>query len=162
MDTPWLSLYRRAPTLSRRNRRLAVAAAFLGYPLLILGYDLLVAPGRLSTVLWAPIAIVLFSLTLIGAVALYGYGQGRMDRRARLDERQRQMVDHALVVSYGVLATAVTLVLGILAVVASFQTVEVHMEALAPWLIAAGLYLPMLPFAAMAWVEPDAPVDDEA
>ncbi len=162
METPWLTLYRRAPALKRRDRRLAVAAAFLGYPALIVGYDLLVAPGRLSTVLWAPIAIVLFSLTLVGAVALYGYGQGRMDRRARLDERQRQMVDQALVVSYGVLATVVSVALGILAVAASFQTIEIHMDALAPWLIAAGLYLPMLPFAAMAWVEPDAPVDDEA
>ena len=36
------------------------------------------------------------------------------------------------------------------------------MDALAPWLIAIGLYVPMLPFAAMAWIEPDAPVDDEA
>ena len=161
MDTPWLLLYRRAPMLGRRDRRLAVAAAFLGYPLLLVGYDLLVEPGRLSTVIWAPIAIVLFLLTLVGAVTIYGYGQGRMDRRARLDERQRQMVDHALVVSYGVLATAITLALGALAVTASFGTVELHMDSLAPWLIAAGLYLPMLPFAAMAWTEPDAPSDDE-
>ena len=90
---------------------------------------------------------------------MYGYGQRRMDRRARLDERERQLVDHALVVSYGVLATVVTLALGILAV-CLVPVVEIHMEALAPWLIAAGLYLPMLPFATMAWIEPDAPADE--
>jgi amino acid transporter len=160
MVTPWTSLFRRSPGLSRRSRRLAVAAAFLGYPLLIVGYDLLVAPGRISSVLWAPVAIGLFTLTLVGAVAVYGYGQGRMDRRARLDERQRQMADRALIVSYGVLATALTLALGALAVVASFQTVEIHMEQLSPWFIAAGLYLPMLPFAAIAWIEPDPPTDE--
>ena len=160
MVSPWLSLYRRSPAMSRRSRRQAVAAAFLGYPLLLVGYSLLVEPGRIPSLLWAPIAIVLFSATLVGAIAVYGYGQGRMDRRARLDERERQMVDHALVVSYGVLATAVTLALGALAVVASFQTIEIHMETLAPWLIAAGLYLPMLPFASMAWTEPDVPADE--
>ena len=31
-----------------------------------------------------------------------------------------------------------------------------------PWLIAIGLYVPFLPFAALAWIEPDAPADDEA
>ncbi len=160
MVTPWSSLYRRSPAMSRRSRRLAVAAAFLGYPLLLVGYALLVEPGRIGTLAWAPIAIALFAATLIGAVAVYGYGQGRMDRRAKLDERERQMVDHALIVSYGVLATFITVVLGVVAVVASFQTIELHMEQLAPWLIAAGLYLPMLPFAAMAWTEPDAIADE--
>lgn len=160
MVSPWLSLYRRSPALPRRTRRLAVAAAFLGYPLVILGYDLLVESGRLSSVVWAPIAIVLFSATLVGAVAVYGYGQGRLDRRAGLDERQRSTVDHALIVSYGVLATAVTLALGVLAVAASLTTIVVHMESLAPWLVAAGLYLPMLPFASMAWVEQDPPADE--
>ena len=146
--------------MSRSSRRRAVLAAFLGYPLLILGYDLLVEPGRLPSLVWAPIAMILFLLTLVGAIAIYGYGQGRMDRRARLDERERQMVDHALIVSYGVLATAVTLALGALAVAASFDAVVIRMESLAPWLIAAGVYLPMLPFAAMAWTEPDPPADE--
>jgi hypothetical protein len=146
--------------MRRRSRRWAVAAAFLGYPLLLIGYSLLVEPGRIPSLLWAPIAIILFSATLVGAVAVYGYGQGRMDRRASLDERELQMADHALVVSYGVLATAVALALGVLAVVATFQTIEIHMESLAPWLIAAGVYLPMLPFASMAWIEPDVPVDE--
>ena len=83
MVSPWLSLYRRSPVMSRRSRRVAVAAAFLGYPLLLIGYGLLVEPGRISSLLWAPIAIALFAATLVGAVAIYGYGQGRMDRRAR-------------------------------------------------------------------------------
>ena len=90
MVTPCSRSIAALPSLTRRDRRIAVAAAFLGFPLLIVGYDLLVAPGRLSTVRLGPIAIVLFSLTLVGVVAVYGYGQGRMDRRDRLDERQRR------------------------------------------------------------------------
>jgi hypothetical protein len=35
------------------------------------------------------------------------------------------------------------------------------MEDLVPWLLAIGLYEPFLPFAALAWIEPDLPADDE-
>jgi len=31
-----------------------------------------------------------------------------------------------------------------------------------PFLIAIGIYEPLLPFAALAWIEPDVPGDDEA
>lgn len=160
MVARWVSFYRRSPALSGRSRRLAVAGAFLGYPLLVIGYNLLVAPGWLLTVVWAPIAIVLFGATVVGALAVYGYGQGRMTDQARLDERQRVMADRALIVSYRVLATAVTLGLGFLAIAATFQTIEVHMESLVPWLIMSGLYLPLLPFASLAWIESDAPADE--
>ncbi len=36
------------------------------------------------------------------------------------------------------------------------------MSAVTPWFVAIGLYVPFLPFAALAWIEPDAPADDEA
>jgi hypothetical protein len=156
------SIYRRLPMLSQRRRRLAVLAAFGGYPLLILGYETLVAPGRLSTTIWGPIAVVLLSLTIIGAVAVYGYGQGRIGDSRTLDERQRAMNDRALILSYGVATTVFGLALGGIALVASFQgPVVIEMTALTPYLIAFGLYLPLLPFAALAWIEPDLPSDDD-
>ena len=108
MATP-AALYRRLPSLSRRARRLAVVAAFGGFPLQLLGYALLVEPGRLSSAVWAPISIVLLAVTFVGIVAVYGYGQGRLDRREVLDERQRTMADRALVVSYGVVTTVIVL-----------------------------------------------------
>jgi hypothetical protein len=143
-------------------RRAAVIAAFGGYPLLILGYGTLVEPGRISTIVWGPIAVALFTLTIVGTFALYGYGQGRMGYPKRaLDERQRAMHDRALVVSYGVATIVFGLMLGGLAGAALQGPVVVEMADLTPVLIAAGLYLPLLPFASLAWIEPNLPADDE-
>jgi hypothetical protein len=164
MVSPVVTLFRQIPTSRRRTRRLAVIAAFTGLPLQFLGYQTLVAPGRLSLSIWGPITIVLFGATLIGAFATYAFGQGRMGDRARLDERQRAMNDRALVISYGVVTTVVTLILGAVYLVASFVgPITFQMDATALSIaVAAGLYLPLLPFAALAWIEPDAPADDAA
>jgi hypothetical protein len=162
MVTP-RALYLRLPSLPRRSRRAAVIAAFSGYPLLQIGYAQLRATNVISVTVWAPIAIGLFLATLIGMVAVYGFSSGRMDRKQHLDERQRQMIDRALVVSYGVVTTVVALVAGALALRLTFGgPMTLGMEDLVPWLLAIGLYEPFLPFAALAWIEPDAPADDEA
>jgi hypothetical protein len=157
-----LSIYRRLPMLSRQRRRIAVLAAFGGYPLVILGYETLVAPGRLSSTIWAPFAIVLFSLTIVGTFAIYGYGRGRMGDRKTLDERQRTMNDRALVVSYRVANIVFGLGLGAFAAFAFQGPVVIEMTELTPFLIALGLYMPLLPFAALAWIEPDLPSDDDS
>jgi hypothetical protein len=156
------SIYNRLPMLSQRRRRIAVLAAFGGYPSLLVGYSALVVPGRLSSTIWGPIAIALFSLTLVGVVAVYGYGRGRIDRSESLDERQRSMVDRALIVSYAVLTTVIVAIIGVVAFYASLVgPVVIEMTALSPWLIAIGLYIPFLPLAALAWLESDAPADDD-
>jgi hypothetical protein len=161
MVTP-ATLYQRLPSMPQRSRRLAVVAAFTGYPLLIVGYHTLVAAGIIPSAIWAPIAIVLFAATLLGLVAVYGYGQGRVNERDRLDERQRTMVDRALVTSYGALTTLIVLIAGLLAIYLSFVgPVTLDMGVLTPWFIAIGLYVPSLPFAALAWIEADAPADDD-
>jgi len=159
-----LSLYRRLPYLGRRARRLLVAGAFGGYPLLQLGYSLLVAPGRLPQPIWAPIAVLLFSLSLIGVFAIYGYGQGRIgEARGRdLDERQRAMRDRALVTSYGIATTVIGLGVAGFALLALDKPIVLGFGDLVPVVIGIGLYLPFLPFASLAWIEPDAPADDEA
>jgi O-antigen/teichoic acid export membrane protein len=161
MVTP-LSLFRDLQSLDRARRRLAVGAAFAGYPLLILGYATLVAPSRLSAAVWAPIAIVLFSTTLLGVLAIYGYGRGRVGDDEPLDERQRAMVDRALLVSYGAVTTVVVLGLAALALYLSFVgPLTISMTDLTPIIVAVALYLPVLPLAALAWIEPDLPADDE-
>jgi hypothetical protein len=164
MVSPVYTFFQRIPSGRRRSRRLAVAAAFSGIPLQILGYQTLVAPGRLSLAIWGPITVVLFSATLVGAIATYAFGQGRMGDRSKLDERQRAMNDRALVVSYGVVTTVVTLILGAIWLVASFVgPITIQMDATSLSVaVAVGLYLPLLPFASLAWIEPDAPADDVA
>jgi hypothetical protein len=161
MATP-AALYRRLPALDQRPRRIAVVAAFTGFPLQLVGYTLLVQPGHLGMLVWAPLSIVLFSATVVGLVAVCGYAQGRFDRRASFDERQRAMVDRAFIVSYGVLTTVIVAIAGIIAVYASFVgPVVLEMTTFSPWLIAIGVYVPFLPLAALAWLEPDAPADDD-
>lgn len=162
MVTP-ATLYRRLPSLTQRARRLAVIAAFGGFPLQLIGYSVLVAPGLLPPVVWAPISIALFSATIFGVIAVGGYGQGRFDRRASFDERQRAMVDKALIASYGVLTTGIVVIGGVIATYATFVgPVVIEMSAFTPWVIAIGLYVPFLPLAMLAWFEPDAPADDGA
>lgn len=163
MVSPISSLLQQIPTSRRRSRRIVVVAAFTGIPLQFVGYQLLVAPGRLALAIWAPITIALFSASLIGAIATYAFGQGRMGVRSRLDERQRAMNDRALVLSYSVVTTVVTLTLGAIWLVASFVgpiTIQVDATSLSV-AVAVGLYLPLLPFASLAWIEPDAPADDD-
>jgi hypothetical protein len=162
MVTP-ATLYQRLPSLRQRQRRAAVVAAFAGFPLLNLGYAALAATGILPSAIWGPIAVALFAISLIGVVAIYGWGQGRMtERREDLDERQRAMVDRALVTGYGALTTVIVLILGALALYLSFiGPITLDMTSLTPWVIAVALYVPFLPFAALAWIEPDAPADDD-
>lgn len=156
------TLFRRLPDLRQRSRRIAVIAAYVGYPLQILGYTLLVQPGRIPNVIWAPASIVLFGASVIGLVVVAGYAQGRFDKRDAFDERQRSMVDGALIVAYGVLTTVIVLFVGGLALYASFVgPITIDMSALSPWLLAVAIYVPFLPLAALAWIEPDAPSDVE-
>jgi len=162
MATP-ASLYRQLPATRQRTRRTLTVAAFAGYPLQIVGYATLVATGILAVAPWAIVTVLLFSATLVGMVGVYGYGQGRMGERDRLDERQRLMVDQALIRAYAALTTVIVVVAGILGLSLSFVgPITLDMSSVTPWLIAIGLYVPFVPFAALAWIEPDAPVDDEA
>jgi O-antigen/teichoic acid export membrane protein len=163
MITPAM-LYRRLPQLRQRDRRVAVVAAFAGFPLLNVGYAALVSTGSLATTIWGPVAVVLLAITIVSVVAIYGWGQGRItERRDELDERQRAVLDRALITAYGVLTTAVVVVLGVVALYLSFiGPITLDMTTLTPWVIAVGLYVPFLPFAALGWIEADAPADDDA
>jgi fatty acid desaturase len=103
-------------------------------------------------------------MTILGILAIYGWGQGRItERRDQLDERQQAMVDRALITGYGALTTAIVLILAAIALCLSFiGPITIDMTTLTPWIIAVALYVPFLPFAALAWIEADAPADDDA
>lgn len=160
MTSPFVTFVRFMPRASRRVRRLLVLAAFLGYSLLNLGYAVLVVPNRLSSVAWAPIAIVLFSATLVGVVAIYGYARGRADMKADLDERQRHVRDQAWIHAYEILVVVVVGVISVLAVAASFNgPLTIGMDVLTPFIVGIGLYLPLLPSATLTWSEPDLPAE---
>ena len=169
-----LSFYRNLPFLGRTRRRVAVIAAFAGYPLLQIGYATFVAPGRLATAAWVPMAVALFGVTLAGVFLVYAYARDRMvpgwfpffgtamsDGRP-LDERQRSMHDRAIVVSYRILTLAVGLTIGAAAGVASNEPLVLDFPALIPFIVVFALYVPFLPFAVLAWIEQDLPADEDA
>ena len=158
---PPVAFYRRLSETPQRLRRLTVVGTFAGYPLVLLGYAKLVEPGRVPVALWAPIALVLMAVTVVGCFAVYGFSGDRMRGGAHLDERERAMNDRAIVLSYSVLTTVIVAGLAWLVLAAYGQPLVLEMATLTPVLIAAGVFVPLLPFAALSWIEPDAPRSDD-
>jgi hypothetical protein len=157
------SIYRALPTARRRSRRLFVIAACVGYPLVLLGYATLVVPDRIQLGVWAPIATVLMAVTIVGVVAIYGFTRGRADLGSgHLDERQAQVRDRAWALSYAIVAVVIAIAFVALMVVRSSSGEDVVLSGdLIGYLATmAAIYLPVLPAAVLAWIEPDAPIDE--
>ncbi|HLA16697.1 MAG TPA: hypothetical protein VJZ72_07325, partial [Candidatus Limnocylindrales bacterium] len=99
-----------------------MAETFIAYPMLLIGYTSFVATGIIPTGLWAPVAIALMGLAVIGILVIYVYARDRAQLGAAgLDERQRQLATKAWAVSYGVLATVVAIGAGGAALYLSFE-----------------------------------------
>jgi hypothetical protein len=110
------------------------------------------------TLLWGPVSFVLIGVTLIGAFVLYRYVQGRADMPGYgLDERERQLRDRAWILSYQVLALVVVLLVAALVIpVLGFgQPVTIDASIATAAALCLGVLLPLLPAAALAWLEPD-------
>ena len=139
------------------GRRLVIVGAFLELsPRVDRLHDACRATHRIDSLVWAPIAVLLMLLTGFGLLAIW---LSVRDRAAldspNLDERERAW-DRAHVLSYAVLATFLVVVAGVLATWLSFVgPLTLRMEDVAPWLIALGVYLPVLPSATLLWIEPD-------
>lgn len=156
----------RLRSMPRRTRRLIVLATFVAYPLLYVGYALSSRAGVLPAVslLWAPIAILLMFGFAIGLFVIYGVTRNRAAPDAiELDERQRDLAVRARVLSYGVLLAFIVAIAAAWAIyVTSVGPVTLGADLLLPVAIVVGAYLPVLPSAVLAWIEPDAPPEDVA
>jgi hypothetical protein len=152
--------------LSRRARRLVVLATFLAYPAINVGYAVLFRFGALPTVsqLWAPVAIVLMFGFAAGVAVIYAVTRSRAEPSAlELDERQRDLAIRARALSYGLLLTFIVALAGLWAVTVTLAgPVTLGPEWLLTVAIVVGVYLPILPSAVLAWIEPDAPPEDLA
>ena len=148
--------------LSQRSRRPIAGASLLGLPAMY-AWSTFWRATDVPVVVWGPVSFLLIGVTLVGAFVLYRFVRHRAElARPDLDERQRQLRDHAYVVSYGVLATVVVALVGALAAsVLVFDHPIVMDGALVTAIsICIGTLIPLLPVAALAWVEPD-PLDDD-
>lgn len=154
----------RLRTASQRTRRLIVLGTFVAYPLVYLGYAVLSRTGALPPVslLWAPIAIVLMFGFAAGLFAIYAITRNRAEpESAELDERQHELAVQARALSYGVLLAFIVAIAAAWAVyVTTVGPVTLGADLLLPVAIVVGVYLPVLPSAVLAWIEPDAPPED--
>ncbi len=156
----------RLQSMPRRTRRLVVLGTFVAWPLLNVGYALLYRAGALPvlSLLWAPIAILLLFGFAIGIFVIYAVTRNRAEPEAiELDERQRDLAIRARALSYGILLAFIVGITGIWAIyVTTVGPVTIGAEWLLTVAIAVGVYLPILPSAVLAWVEPDAPPEEVA
>ena len=147
-----------------RSRRLIVLGTFVAWPLLNVGYALLYRAGAVPVVslLWVPIAILLLFGFAIGVFVIYAVTRNRAEPEAiELDERQRDLAIRARALSYGVLLLFIVALAGAWAIyVTTVGPVVLGAEWLLTVAIVVGVYLPVLPSAVLAWIEPDAPPED--
>lgn len=146
--------------LSRRTRRVIAVASMVGLPGMF-AWSSFWLHTSVPRILWGPFNFVLILVTVVGAFLLYGFVRDRANFGAALDERQRQLRDRAWVLSYEVLsglAVAVVVVIGVI-VLGMGRVVTLDGTVVTGIAICTGVLLPLLPVAALAWVEPDAPAE---
>ncbi len=143
--------------LSRRSRRLIAVAALLGLPAMY-AWSSMWMTTSVPNLLWGPVTFLFLGCTLVGAYILYRYVQGRADLPGRgLDERERQLRDRAWILSYQVLSVVIVLFIAGLAipVLVFGQPVTIDASIATAAALCLGVLLPLLPAAALAWLEPD-------
>ena len=143
--------------LSQRNRRIIAVLTLLGMPASF-AWSTYWLSTSVSNVLWGPVTFVLLGTTICGAIVLYAYVRRRADLPAPdLDERQLHLRDQAWILAYQVLSTVV--ILGVawagLAVWVFDRPVTIDAGTANALVLSIAVLLPVLPAAALAWIEPD-------
>ena len=152
----------RVDRISRRTRRAVALATLLGLPSMYVWSTIWMGTS-VPNIYWGPVSFVLIGITLVGAFVLYRFGRDRAELPgARLDERERQLRDRAWILSYQVLAVVVVAAVAFvaIAVLGLGRSVTLDSTIVSAAAISVGVLLPLLPTAALAWIEPDLPVDD--
>ena len=146
--------------LSQRTRRVVAVASLLGLPWMYAWYSVW-RNTRVPGVLWGPVSFALILVTVAGAFLLYAFVGDRANRESRLDERQRQLRDRAWILSYEVLSAVVIATIAVVGVLVlgMGRVVVLDGTAAGALVLCVGVLIPLLPAAALAWVEPDAPAE---
>jgi hypothetical protein len=151
----------RIDRLSQRRRRFIAVGTLLGLPAMFAWSRFWLGTSAPS-VLWGPISFVLIGITVVGSLILYRYVRHRADMPgAGLDERERQLRDRAWILSYRVLSLVVivAIVVAGLVVFVMGQSIVIDATLVNALVLCVAVLLPVLPAAALAWIEPDMPVD---
>ena len=148
--------------LSHRTRRILAMATLLGLPAMY-AWSAFWMSTTAPSYLWGPVSFVLIGVTAGGALLLYRFARDRADLSGtRLDERERQLRDRAWILSYEILAVVVVGIVAAIAieVLAFGRTVAVDAPVATAAALCLGVLLPVLPAAALAWIQPDAPAGE--
>jgi peptidoglycan/LPS O-acetylase OafA/YrhL len=149
----------RIDRLSQRTRRLMAVGTLVGLPAMYAWSSLWQATS-VPTLTWGWVSFLLVGMTGVGSLVLYRYVRDRAEWSSRgLDERQQQLRDRSLVLSYGILATVVVMAIGVVAVLVLAMGRQVALDGtlVSAAAICIGVLIPVLPVAALAWIEPDPP-----
>jgi hypothetical protein len=151
----------RIERLSQRRRRVLAVATLAGLPAMFVWSTFWMGTS-VPNVAWGPISFVLIGMTVVGSFVLYRYVRDRADMPGRrLDERERELRDRAWILSYQVLSAVVVaavIVIGI-AVFVLGRAVTLDAGLVNAIVLSVAVLLPILPAAALAWIEPD-PVEE--
>jgi hypothetical protein len=161
MQSPSVAPASRLDHLSRRSRRIIAAATLLGLPAMF-AWSAIWTGSTVPTLVWGPVSFLLIIVTAVGALVLYRYVRNRADMPGvGLDERERQLRDRAWILSYQVLAVVVVLIgAAVVVPVLGFgQTITIDADLATAVALCLGVLLPVLPAAALVWIEPD-PIEE--
>lgn len=150
----------RIDRLSHRARRTIAVVTLLGLPAMF-AWSAFWQRTDVAPAVWGPGSFVLIGITIVGALVLYRYVRDRADMPgSRLDERERQLRDRAWILAYQVLGVVVVVAAAVAIPVLGFGTpVTIDASAATAIALCLGILLPLLPAAALAWLEPD-PVEE--
>jgi O-antigen/teichoic acid export membrane protein len=151
----------RIERLSQRRRRVLAVATLAGLPAMFVWSTFWMGTS-VPNVAWGPISFVLIGMTVVGSFVLYRYVRDRADMPGRrLDEREKELRDRAWILSYQVLSAVVVaavILIGI-AVFVLGRAVTFDASLVNAIVLSVAVLLPILPAAALAWIEPD-PVEE--
>lgn len=144
--------------LPRRVRRVIALISLVGLPGMY-AWSAFWLTTSVPKIIWGPISFLLIGATAGGSLILYTFVRDRANTRADLDERQRQLRDRAMVLCYQVLSAVVVLAVAGVAIPVLLlgHAVTLDGTVVGAFALTAGVLIPLLPVAALAWIEPDAP-----
>lgn len=144
--------------IPRGRRRLLAVATLLGLPAMF-AWSTFWSGTTAPTILWGPVSFLLIGMTIVGSFVLYAHIRHRADMPGdQLDERERQLRDRAWILSYEVLSLVVigAVVIAGLAVFLFDRTIVIDAASVNVLVLCVAVLLPVLPAAALTWIEPDA------
>lgn len=151
----------RIDRLPQRFRRVIAVTTLLGLPGMYV-WSAFWLTTSVPNLVWGPVSFLLIGATIAGSFVLYRFVRDRANLPgAGLDERQRQLRDQAWVLCYQILSAVVVIGVAIVAIlVLGFgRVVTLDATIVGAAALSVGVLIPILPIAALAWIEPDPPAE---